>query len=170
MTPEERELLTQSIKLAEENNKMLRGIRRSARVASFLRVIYWLIIIGTAFGKIISSLVNDIIMPPIGLLLGDVDFSNLYINLSNKTYNSLVDAQAAGAATINYGIFLNNILEFLIIALVIFLIVHTEYRGQNSKKNNNKEPITKECPYCLSIIPNKVTRCAHCTSELNKTK
>ena len=122
------------------------------------------VIIGAAFGKIISSLVDDIIMPPIGRLLGNVDFANLFINLSNKDYPSVAAAKAAGAATINYGIFFNAILNFLIIAFVLFLII----RQMNTLKK--PEPAaaatTKDCPYCLSPGPLTATKCAHCTSDL----
>jgi large conductance mechanosensitive channel len=124
------------------------------------------VIIGGAFGKIITSLVNDIIMPPIGLLLGNVDFSNLFINLSGKGFANLAEAQAAGAATINYGIFLNTVIDFLIVALAIFLLVHSVNRLQKDKKSPKDAPTTKECPFCLSTIPLKATRCAYCTSEM----
>jgi len=122
------------------------------------------IIIGAAFGRIITSLVNDVIMPPIGLLLGRVDFSSLFINLSGTPYASLADARKAGAAVIGYGAFLNTILDFVVVAFVIFLLI----RQVNKMK---KEPApaattTKECPYCLSVIPLKATRCAHCTAQL----
>jgi large conductance mechanosensitive channel len=119
------------------------------------------VIIGTAFGKIITSLVTDVLMPPIGLVLGKVDFSNLYINLSGTPFASLAAAQTAGAATINYGLFLNNVINLIIVALVIFLLV----RAANSLQRP-KSPTTKECPYCLSVIPLKAVRCAHCTSDL----
>lgn len=124
------------------------------------------IIIGAAFGKIISSLVNDIFMPVIGLLLGKINFSNLFINLSDTKYDSLAAAQAAGAPTINYGVFINNIIDFLIIALVIFLLI----RGLSKlapKKEKAAEPTTKECPHCYSTINIKATRCPNCTSELS---
>jgi large conductance mechanosensitive channel len=122
------------------------------------------IIIGAAFGRIITSLVNDVIMPPIGLLLGRVDFSSLFINLSGTPYASLADAKKAGAAVIGYGAFLNTILDFVVVAFVIFLLI----RQVNKMK---KEPApaattTKECPYCLSVIPIKATRCGHCTAQL----
>jgi large conductance mechanosensitive channel len=120
------------------------------------------VIIGGVFGKIITSLVNDIIMPPIGLLLGNVDFSNLFINLTGTDYKSLAEAKAAGAATINYGVFLNTIIDFVIVGFVIFLIVRAASRLQAPK------PVavtTKECPFCLSAIPLKAKRCAYCTSE-----
>jgi large conductance mechanosensitive channel len=122
------------------------------------------IVIGVAFGKIIASLVDDIIMPPIGLALGNVDFANLFINLSGKDYPSVAAAKAAGAATINYGIFFNTILNFLIIAFVLFLII----RQVNAMQTPKEAPVavTKECPLCLSAIPVKATRCAHCTAEL----
>lgn len=122
------------------------------------------IIIGAAFGKIVSSIVSDVIMPPIGLLLGKVDFSKLYINLSGQHYDTLKQAQEAGAATINYGIFLNTLIDFLIVAFVIFLLVK-----QINRLKREPAPIpvsTKECPYCLSAIPLKATRCGFCTSNL----
>lgn len=122
------------------------------------------IIIGAAFGKIISSFVNDILMPPIGLLLGGVDFSDFFINLSGGQYATLAEAQAAGAVTINYGLFINTVLDFLIVAFVIFLFVRQINRLK--KEAPPPEPNTKECPYCFSTIPLKATRCPHCTSEL----
>lgn len=123
------------------------------------------IVIGAAFGKIIASLVDDIIMmPPVGLALGNVYFSNLFINLSGTAYPSVAAAKAAGAATINYGIFFNTILNFLIIAFFLFLLI----RQINAMQKPKEAPAltTKECPLCLSVIPIKATRCAHCTSEL----
>lgn len=123
------------------------------------------VIIGAAFGQIVNSLVKDIVMPPIGLLLGKVDFSNLYINLSGKTYSSLDAAQKAGAPTINYGLFINNVINFLIIAAVIFLMVRLINRTPLKKPAS---PETKLCPYCLSSIPVKATRCPHCTSQLSE--
>ncbi len=124
------------------------------------------IIIGAAFGKIITSFVNDILMPPIGLLLGGVDFSNLFVNLSGQPYGSLEEAQAAGAATINYGLFLNTVLDFIIVAFVIFLLIRQVNRLKREPEALPAEPMTKECPYCLSTIPIKATRCPHCTSEI----
>jgi large conductance mechanosensitive channel len=121
------------------------------------------VIIGAAFGKIISSLVNDILMPPLGMILGKVDFSNLFINLSGQDYGSLADAKAAGAATINYGVFLNNVIDFLIVALVIFLVVKL---ANSLQKPKTAAVTTRECPRCLSVIPLKASRCPHCTSEL----
>jgi large conductance mechanosensitive channel len=128
------------------------------------------IIIGAAFNGIVQSLVNDIIMPPIGRILNNVDFTNLYINLSGGHYASLEDAKTAGAATINYGTFINTVINFLIIAFVIFLIVKWFNRmvRQEEEEEAPPAPTTKECPYCLSTIPIKATRCAHCTSQLEE--
>jgi len=122
------------------------------------------IIIGLAFGKIVTSLVNDIIMPPIGLLLGKVDFNNLFINLSGKPYATLAAAKEAGAATINYCVFINTIIEFLIIALVVFLLVRQI--NKIMKPAAPPAPPTKDCPYCYSAVPIKATRCPNCTSQL----
>ena len=122
------------------------------------------IVIGAAFGRIVSSLVADIIMPPIGLLLGRVDFSNLFINLSGQHYDSLADAKKAGVAVISYGVFLNTVIEFLIVAFAIFLLVRQINRFQ--KPAPAPAPSTKECPYCASTIPLKAVRCPNCTAEL----
>ena len=126
------------------------------------------VIIGAAFGKIISSLVGDVLMPPIGRVLGKVDFSGLYINLSGTSYPSLAAAKAAGAATINYGLFLNATVDFLIVAFVLFLVIRTANRMQAAlaKPEAPAAPATKDCPHCLMAIPVKATRCAHCTSNL----
>ncbi len=124
------------------------------------------IIIGAAFGKIITSFVNDILMPPIGLLLGNVDFANLFINLSGQPYATLEEAQAAGAVTINYGVFINTVMDLFIVAFVIFLFVRQINRLKREQKAPPAEPTTRECPYCLSTIPIKATRCPHCTSEI----
>ncbi len=128
------------------------------------------VIIGGAFGKIISSLVNDVIMPPIGLLLGKVDFSNLFIDLSGKGYATLKEAQAAGAPTLNYGVFLNNVIDFLIVGFVIFLAIRMVNRLQKLKPAPAapEEPTTKECPYCFTTIPIKAVRCPNCTSSLKE--
>jgi large conductance mechanosensitive channel len=123
------------------------------------------VIIGGAFGKIVSSLVNDIVMPPIGLLLGKVDFNNLFLSLTGTKYPSLADAQAAGAPTINYGVFINTIIEFLIIAFVVFLIVR-QLNRMKKKPAPAEAPKTKACPYCFTDIPIPATRCPNCTSEL----
>jgi large conductance mechanosensitive channel len=121
------------------------------------------IIIGAAFGKIVTSLVNDILMPPIGRLLGRVDFSNLFINLSGQSYTSLAEAKTAGAPTLNYGIFLNTVIDFLIVAFAIFLLVRFINR---LSRQPEAAPTTRECPFCLSVIPLRATRCPHCTSAL----
>lgn len=123
------------------------------------------IIIGTAFGKIVSSFVNDVLMPPIGLLLGKVDFTNLYINLSGQEAESLAAAKEAGLPTLNYGVFLNSVIDFLIVAFVIFFMVRWLDRFK-PKAAEAPAPETKECPYCLSQVPLKASRCPHCTSEL----
>jgi large conductance mechanosensitive channel len=125
------------------------------------------VIIGGAFGGIVTSLVNDIIMPPIGMALGQVDFGSLFINLSDKEVASLAQAKEAGAATLNYGLFINTILNFIIVAFCVFMIV----RWMNALKRPAPAaapaaPPTKECPYCLSAVPLKASRCGHCTSQL----
>jgi large conductance mechanosensitive channel len=123
------------------------------------------VIIGGVFGKIVSSLVNDILMPPIGAIMGKVDFSNLYLNLSNISFTSLAEAQKAGAPVVKYGLFINTVIDFVIVSFVIFLVVRMANRLQQ-KQAAPAVPTTKECPHCLSVIPIKATRCAHCTSEL----
>jgi len=122
------------------------------------------IIIGAAFGKIITSFVSDILMPPIGLILGNADFSNLFVDLKGGSYASLAAAKAAGAATLNYGLFINTVIDFLIVAFAIFLLIRQVNRF--SRPQAAPAPTTKDCPHCLSSIPLKATRCAHCTSEL----
>lgn len=130
------------------------------------------IIIGVAFGSIVNSLVKDVIMPPIGLLLGKVDFTNLFVVLkSGKTaapYVSLADAQAAGAVSINYGMFINTIINFVIVAIVIFFLVRTvnRMRRKYEAPKVTPAPTTQECPFCLSKIPLNAKRCAYCTSQL----
>ena len=124
------------------------------------------VIIGGAFGKIVTSLVNDLIMPPIGLLLGNVDFSNLFVSLSGVDYASLADAQKAGAATLNYGVFVNAVVNFLIVAFAIFMVVRAANRVQALKPKAAEAPTTRDCPHCLSTIPLKATRCAHCTQAV----
>jgi large conductance mechanosensitive channel len=124
------------------------------------------IIIGGAFGQIVTSFVNDILMPPVGLLLGNVDFSNLFISLSGRRYDSLAAAQEAGAATINYGLFISTVIDFVIVAFAIFLLVRQVNRLQTREEEGPAEPTTKECPFCLSTIALEATRCPHCTSEL----
>jgi len=122
------------------------------------------VIIGGAFGKIVTSFVNDVIMPPIGMLLGGVDFTNLFIALDGNLYESLDAAKAAGAATINYGVFLNTVIDFIIVAFIIFLIIKSA--NKMKKPAPAAEPTTKECPYCASTIPLKAMRCPNCTSQL----
>jgi large conductance mechanosensitive channel len=132
------------------------------------------IIIGAAFSGVVGSLVNDIIMPPIGEIMGGVDFTDLFINLSDGDYDSLAEAQAAGAATINYGLFINTLINFLIVALAVFLLVRAVNRMMEGTSKFRKapevpgEPVNKECPYCVTSIPYKATRCPNCTSELSK--
>jgi large conductance mechanosensitive channel len=123
------------------------------------------VIIGGAFGKIVSSLVSDIIMPPIGLLLNGVNFSDLFISLNGQAYATLAEAQAAGVPTLNYGSFVNNVIDFLIIALVIFLLIRAMNRLQRPAPAA-APATTKDCPFCFSAIPIKATRCPNCTSQL----
>lgn len=127
------------------------------------------IIIGTAFGKIITSMVNDVLMPPVGLLVGNVDFSNLFINLSGKSYRGLAEAKAAGAVTMNYGVFLNTVVDFILVAFVMFMLIRQVNRLKRLPESP-PAPTTKGCPYCLSDIPLKATRCPHCTSQLEAVK
>jgi large conductance mechanosensitive channel len=122
------------------------------------------IIIGAAFGKIVTSLVNDVIMPPIGLILGKVDFSSLFLNLSSTHYDSLAAAKAAGAPTINYGVFLNAVIDFLIVAFVIFLVVKQVNRLKTAP--TAAPPNSKDCPYCKTSIPMGAVRCPNCISDL----
>lgn len=124
------------------------------------------IIVGASFGKIITSLVNDVLMPPIGLLVGRVDFSSLYVNLSGNPYTSLAEARAAGAPTVNYGLFLNHVLDFLIVAFVIFLLVRQVSRLKSRAAAPAAAPPTRDCPRCFSSIAIRATRCAFCTSDL----
>ncbi len=123
------------------------------------------VIIGGAFGKIVTSFVNDVLMPPIGLILGGVNFADLFISLNGESYASLADAQAAGAPTLNYGVFLNTVIDFLIVAFVIFLVVKAANRMKKPAEAP-AAPTTKECPHCFTSIPLKATRCPNCTSQL----
>ena len=122
------------------------------------------VIIGGAFGKIVTSLVSDVLMPVIGLLLGKISFSNLFISLDGNTYKTLEAAKQAGAATLNYGLFLQALIDFLIIAMAVFLMV----KALNKMQKPAPAPAvtTKKCPYCCSDVPLEATKCAHCTSEL----
>ncbi|HEY6418143.1 MAG TPA: large conductance mechanosensitive channel protein MscL [Candidatus Binataceae bacterium] len=119
-------------------------------------------VLGAAFGKISSSLVGDILMPPIGLVLGRVDFANLFVNLSGKSYQTLAQAKVAGAATLNYGAFINTLIDFAIVAFAMFLLVKWVNRLALAKP---APPSTKLCPYCLNAIPIGATKCGHCTAE-----
>ncbi len=144
---------------------MLKEFREFAMRGSVLDMAVG-IIVGAAFGKIVTSLVNDVLMPPIGLVLGKVDFSNLFIDMSGHQYAKLAEAKVAGAATINYGLFLNTVIDFLIVAFVIFLLVRQINRIKRQPEAVPASPITRECPRCLMAIPIKATRCPYCTSEL----
>jgi len=131
------------------------------------------IIIGGAFGSIVTTLVAQVLMPPLGLLIGGVDFTNLYIVLkegvkAKAPYVALADATAAGAVTINYGLFLNSVISFLIMAFAVFFLVKAINMLRREEKPQATAPTTKECPYCLSTVPLKALRCPHCTSELGK--
>jgi large conductance mechanosensitive channel len=124
------------------------------------------VVIGAAFGKIVTSFVEDVLMPPIGLALGRVDFSNLFLNLSGKDFPSVAAAKAAGAATLNYGMFFNHIINFLIVAFAIFMLIKQINRMQTPAPAPAAAPPTKDCPHCLAAIPIKATKCGHCTSDL----
>jgi large conductance mechanosensitive channel len=124
------------------------------------------VIVGAAFGAIVTSMVNDIVMPPIGMLLGRLDFKDLYISLTGQSYASLAAAKAAGAPVIAYGQFLNTIINFSIVAFVIFLVVRSASRLQRTPEAAAPAPATKDCPYCYSAIPIPASRCPHCTSQL----
>ena len=124
------------------------------------------IIMGAAFGRIVTSLVQDIITPPIGLLLGKMDFYSLYINLSGTAYPSLDAAKQAGAATINYGLFLNAVVDFVIVAMALFLLVRQINRLRRQADAEAPKTTTKDCPFCCTAIPLQASRCPHCTSEL----
>lgn len=118
------------------------------------------IILGVAFGRVVTSFVNDIVMPPVGLVLGRVDFANLFISLTGERYPTLQAAKAAGAPTINYGLFINAIIDFIVVAFVIFLVV------RQINRMRRESPTNRECLYCASVIPLKATRCPNCTSQL----
>jgi large conductance mechanosensitive channel len=129
------------------------------------------IVIGAAFGAIVKSFVDDVLMPPIGLLLGNVDFANLFITLKEGAkaagpYASLAAAKAAGALTLNLGVFINTIISFIIIAFAVFLVIKGINRMKREKEAPPTEPITKECPFCFTTIPIQASRCPHCTSQL----
>ena len=124
------------------------------------------VVIGAAFGKIVTSFVEDLLMPPIGLALGQVDFSNLFVNLSGKDFSNVAAAKAAGAPTLNYGMFFNQVINFLIIAFAVFILVRQINRLQKPVTPPEATPTTKECPFCLSNVPLRAIKCAHCTADL----
>ncbi len=123
------------------------------------------VVIGAAFGKIVASFVDDVLMPPLGRLLGHVDFSNLFINLSDKSFDTLAAAKAAGAPTLNYGVFINVIINFIIVAIAIFLLIRAVNRW-TAKPAPAAVPTTKDCPQCAMPIPLAAKRCGHCTSQI----
>ena len=129
------------------------------------------VIIGGAFGKIVSSLLADVLMPPIGLLMGNVDFSSLFVSLNGQVYPSLVAAKAAGAPTLNYGVFLNSVLDFVIVAFVIFMVIKQINRlKRQAPAPTPAAPTTKACPECLSNIPLNARRCAFCTASIERAE
>lgn len=123
------------------------------------------IIIGAAFGRIVTSFVEDMLMPPLGLVIGKVDFSNLFFSLSGQAYETLAAAKEAGAATINYGMFVNHVINFLIVAFAVFLLIRQVNRLKRAEAAP-AAPTTKDCPQCLMTVPLKATRCGHCTSAI----
>jgi len=127
------------------------------------------IVIGAAFGKIVTSFVADILMPPVGLLLGKTDFSGLFLNLGEGAFATIAEAKAAGVPTINYGLFINTVIDFVIVAFAIFLLVRQINRLKRAPAPAPAAPTTKECPYCLTAIAIKATRCPACTSEIQAT-
>ena len=126
------------------------------------------LVVGAAFGRIVTSFVGDILMPPLGLLLGHVDFSSLFLNLSGTHYDSVAEAKAAGAATINYGVFINTVLDFVIVAFAVFLLVKQVNRFLPKPPPPPPAVPTKACTYCTTVIPAAATRCPHCTSQLEQ--
>jgi large conductance mechanosensitive channel len=149
----------------EERNGMLKEFKEFAIRGNVVDLAVG-VVIGAAFGKIVNSFVNDILMPPIGLLLGNVDFSNLFINLAGKPVGSLAEAKTAGIPTINYGLFLNTVIDFTIVAFAIFLLIRQINRVRRPAGATPEGPTTKSCPYCFSTIPLKAVRCPQCTSDL----
>ena len=164
-------LLVQDFFLTNKEGSMWKEFKQFAVKGNVLDMAVG-IIIGAAFGTIVKSLVSDIIMPPIGLALGNVDFSNLFVVLKPglevmPPYASLDLAEKAGAVTINYGVFLNAVISFLIVAFAVFMIVKSFNNFKKKEEAPPAEPTTKNCPYCLSTIPIKATKCAHCTSAVS---
>jgi large conductance mechanosensitive channel len=152
------------ITLSWEEKEMLKEFKEFALRGNVVDMAVG-IIIGVAFGKIVTSFVSDILMPQIGRMLGKVDFTNLFIDLSGNNFLTLEEAKKAGAATINYGLFFNTVLDFVIVAFVIFLMIR-QINRMRKPEEAPAAPDTKECPFCLSSIPLKALRCPHCTSEL----
>ena len=151
-----------AIKIKQEDCKMIKEFKEFAMRGNFIDMAVG-IVIGAAFGKIVSSFVTDIFMPPLSLILGKVDFTNYFLNFSGKPLASLAAAKASGAATLNYGLFVNNIIDFIIVAFAMFLVVR-QINRMTAKPETT--PTTKPCPYCVSTIPIQATRCPNCTSEL----
>jgi len=151
--------------MLEVNGNMLKEFKEFAMKGNVLDLAVGLII-GASFGAIVNSLVNDVIMPPIGALLGKVDFSNLFLNLSGRAYPSLKAAKEAGAPVIGYGAFLNTIINFLIVGFAVFQVVRMANRFKREVPAPSAAPATKECPHCGMNIPVKARRCPHCTSQL----
>jgi large conductance mechanosensitive channel len=167
----QQEMMQQGTKVLRDQGKRARGLvdefKEFAMRGNMIDLAVG-IIIGAAFGDVVKSLVNDVIMPPIGRLLGRVDFSSLYINLTSTHYDSLAAAKDAGAATLNYGAFITTVINFLIIALAVFLMIKQINRFLRQPAPPPAAPTTKECPYCFSTIPIKATRCPDCTSNLEE--
>ena len=149
--------------LGNKGNRVLGEFRDFALRGSMLDMAVG-IIVGAAFGRVVSSLVSDVLMPPIGLFAGHSDFSNKFINLSGHAYATLAEAKAAGAATINYGIFFNSLSDFLIVAFVVFMLIRQVNRLRSEQEV--PEAVMKDCPFCFSTVATKATRCPHCTSVL----
>jgi large conductance mechanosensitive channel len=124
------------------------------------------IIIGSAFTSVVKSLVDDIVMPPIGVVTGGVDFSNLFLNLSSEPYVSLAEAKKVGAATVNYGVFLNNVVSFMIVAFCVFLMVQSYQKLRERSDSAPPPPSERDCQYCKMRVPIAAVRCGHCTSDL----
>jgi large conductance mechanosensitive channel len=151
--------------VAAEEESMLKEFKEFAMRGNVLDMAIG-IIIGAAFGKIISSFVADVLMPPVGMLMGGADFSNYFITLKGAAQPTLAAAKAAGAVTVNWGLFINTVLDFLIVAFAIFLLIRQVNRFKKKEEPAPAAPSTKECPECLSVIPLKAKRCAHCTTQL----
>jgi large conductance mechanosensitive channel len=148
---------------------MLKEFREFALKGSVLDLAIG-IVIGVAFGRVVASFVSDVLMPPIGYLFGGIDFSNLFVTLSPGTYPSLAAAKAAGAATINYGLFVNTVIEFLIVALALFLVVKAVNAMRRREEAAPSAPDRKACPYCLTSVPVSATRCPACTSAIEEPR